>query len=280
VPDATLRIFSDLHFLEGTCRVQKIDQLRPLLDGADAIILNGDTIDTQNADPGGVVTNQLKAFFTGHVPTTFITGNHDPDISDTHELSLADGSIWLTHGDVFFDDLTPWSHGLNEIHRRLQNAWANVPAHETANLETRLRVFRQICHGLPRDHDPCDDSHRSMLMRYWFLLYPPRCTLSLLHTWATMSHRAARFAAHHRPKAKFIIFGHTHRSGVWCQHDGRVIINTGTFSAPLTAQAVELQGNQLRIRPIVQRHGAFQLDPPTKTFALPAPALSPLSANT
>jgi predicted phosphodiesterase len=279
VPAPTLRIFSDLHFLEGTCRVKALSQLHPLLDGADQIIFNGDTIDTQNADPDHSVTRELKATFAAHAPTTFITGNHDPDISDIHALSLADGNVWLTHGDVFFDALTPWSHNLPEIQRRLRKAWSNVPVNEHAQLDARLRVFRQVCLGLPRDHDPRESGHRSMLMRYWFLLYPPRCTLSLLHTWATMSGRAAGFAAHHRPKAKFIIFGHTHRRGIWRLRDGRVVINTGTFSSPLTAQTVELQGNELRVHPIILRGGEFHLDPPTKTFALPAPALSPLTAK-
>lgn len=275
----TIRIFSDLHFLEQACRIKTIEQLRPLLDGTDEIVFNGDLIDTQTVDPDHSIARELKAYFSSHAPTTFITGNHDPDLSDTHELSLANDSIWLTHGDVFFEDLVPWSRDQPEIRRRLRKAWANTPVQEQTKPEVRLHTFRQICLGLHQGYDPCKSGLGPNLRRYLSLLYPPRCSLALLHAWATTSRRAAQVARQHRAQAKFIIFGHTHRPGAWPQRDGRVVINTGSFCGPLTGQAVELHGGELRLRPIAVRGAEFRLLPPTKTFALPAPALTVLSAQ-
>lgn len=249
-------------------------QLRPLFDGADRIVSNGDALDTQNADIDKSGVMEVKTFFADLAPTTFITGNHDPDISQTHELSLAHGAVWLTHGDVFFDTLMPWSHCIPEIKKRLRNAWAKVPRIKHDHLETRLRVFREVCLGLPRDMDPRAAGPRATLRLLTLLAFPPRYPLSLLHTWTTMSKHAARLATRHRPDARFVIFGHTHLPGVWQKPGGRVIINTGSFCAPLPCQIVELHATQLRIRPVVLRRGEFRLEPPIKTFALPAPVLS------
>ncbi|MFT3780431.1 MAG: metallophosphoesterase [Nibricoccus sp.] len=279
MPAPTIRIFSDLHFLESACRARKMEQLHPLLDGADELISNGDLIDTQNADRGHAVTRELKTYFSAHAPTIFLTGNHDPDISETHELLLANDGIWITHGDILYDEMVPWSREIPEIRRRLKRAWANMPVQAQRELGTRLRTFRQICHSLPRPHDPCKSGLISSLTRYFSVVIPPRCAVRLLHTWATMSRHAARVAREHRATARFIVFGHTHLPGVWRRAD-RVVINTGSFCGPLSAQAVDLQGEELRLRPIEFRRGEFRLLAPTKTFALPAPVLSPLHSKT
>ena len=276
--DATIRIFSDLHFLEGSCRVQAPAQLRPLLDGADSVILNGDTLDTQNADSTQTVTGELKAFFAAHAPTTFITGNHDPDISRTHELSLAEGRIWITHGDVLFDDLTPWSRDRPEILRRLRKAYAQTPTIEHARLETRLRIFRQISLGLPRRFDAKSRGIRSMGIRFWHVLFPPRYPIAMLHSWLAAPRRAADLAAAQRPRARVIINGHTHHPGLWHQPDGRIVINTGSFCAPLAGQAVEfLHGERLRLRPIVMQAGEFRLGRATAEFPLAGQVAQPLN---
>jgi len=47
VPPAVTRIFSDLHFGDRASRARRLAQLRPLLDGVDALVLNGDTLDTR-----------------------------------------------------------------------------------------------------------------------------------------------------------------------------------------------------------------------------------------
>jgi len=101
----------------------------------------------------------------------------------------------------------------------------------------------------------------------------------VLRSWLIAHHRAGDVAAMHRPQARFIIKGHTHRSGVWRCRDGRVVINTGSFCGPFTSQAVEIQGDQLRVRSIIQRAGEFRLGAPTAAFTLAVPALLPVSTK-
>src|SRR3954466_6212027 len=47
VPAKLTRIFSDVHFGDRASRVDRLAQLRPLLDGVDQLVLNGDTMDTR-----------------------------------------------------------------------------------------------------------------------------------------------------------------------------------------------------------------------------------------
>ena len=42
-----IRIISDVHFADRGSRVRSLGQLRPLLEGATLLVLNGDTLDTR-----------------------------------------------------------------------------------------------------------------------------------------------------------------------------------------------------------------------------------------
>src|SRR5215212_11800756 len=54
------RIFSDVHFGDRASRVGRLAQLRPLLDGVDELVLNGDTMDTRPG-PRPQHTNACRA---------------------------------------------------------------------------------------------------------------------------------------------------------------------------------------------------------------------------
>src|SRR6218665_975266 len=119
MPAPVIRIFSDLHYRDGESRLQRLASLSPLLDGADQCIFNGDTLDTQAADSRPAL-DELRAFFSSCGPhITLLSGNHDPDISEHAELSLLDGRIWITHGDVLFADIAPWSAQRAELVTRI-----------------------------------------------------------------------------------------------------------------------------------------------------------------
>lgn len=276
----TLRIFSDLHFLEGSCRIRKLSQLQPLFDGADQVVVNGDSLDTQHADPTGSTAAEIRAYFPTLVPScTLITGNHDPDISETHELSLFGGALWVTHGDVLFEDMIPWSRYQPEIVRRIAFALESVPVGERNHLDTRLKVFRKISYGMPREGGIRDEGLAAFAMKCWFVLFPPRCSLGMVRSWLTSPRRAAALAAAYRPSARFIVNGHTHYPGVWRRKDGRVVINTGSFCPPLSSLMVETSGESLRVRQINLVRGEFR---PGRTFAefpLAAAQDSPIPAR-
>ncbi|HEY9250736.1 MAG TPA: metallophosphoesterase, partial [Rariglobus sp.] len=177
------RIFSDLHFRDGESRLHDLRAFAPLLAGADRIVLNGDTLDSQ-ADADGSDLAGIRSFFAQHAPpTTFLSGNHDPDISPHGELLLNDGRVWITHGDVLFDDIAPWSSLRAEMAGRLELLFAAVPPEERALLETRLRLHRLACRGLPEHHDRLDRTVFTRASRLAHILFPPHRLLTMLRVW-------------------------------------------------------------------------------------------------
>jgi predicted phosphodiesterase len=90
----------------------------------------------------------------------------------------------------------------------------------------------------------------------------------VLWAWRVAPERAAALAESHRPRARFVIIGHTHRPGIWRTRSGRVVINTGSFTRPLGPCLVELTPGRLRVRRIVARAGAFVPDHTMAEFAL------------
>ena len=110
------RIISDVHYGDHASRVDRLEQLRPLLDGVTHLVMNGDTLDTRASRfPAHTdeCTAAVNAFFPREVAsTTFLTGNHDGDFSPIHHLDLAGGKIFVTHGDIFFDVRDPDGHVL------------------------------------------------------------------------------------------------------------------------------------------------------------------------
>ena len=122
--------------------------MRPLLAGADAFILNGDSVDTRpdrnRERTEGQRREVLDFFGTAGIPVTFLTGNHDPDISRLHELSLEGGQNLVTHGDVLFESIVPWSQDAAMIRSKVIAALAAVPDDGACALESRLSAFRSV----------------------------------------------------------------------------------------------------------------------------------------
>jgi predicted phosphodiesterase len=283
-----LRIFSDLHLGDRGCRVRTPEQLAPLFDGADALVLNGDSLDTRPGpvhlpDAAVAAVNANTAaqragflhFLAQHAPpTTVLTGNHDPDISAQHTLDLANGRIFATHGDVFFDDIVPWSRDVPLMRRLLAREFAALAPAERKQLEHRLAAFRRVCASVPQRHH----SERNPF-RYTFgvladIAWPTR-TLAVLRAWRQTPALAAEFLRTHRPHARFLLMGHTHRPGIVQTPGGLTIINTGSFCAPANPCAVDLTAEKLTLRRIVSQGGRFRFGQTLATFALASAAASP-----
>ncbi|MGC4073119.1 MAG: metallophosphoesterase family protein [Nibricoccus sp.] len=267
------RILSDLHYDDAASQVRSLAMLRPLLNGADRVIINGDAIDSQVIAHGPELIAEVKAFFAAHAPETlFIAGNHDPDISPVNELILGGGQIWATHGDVFFEYLAPWSPNLPEFRRRIHALRDHLPPAERDRLETRYRILREISVGLPPEHDPADRSFLHQLARASRIFVNPRRPLSMIHAWTTSPRTAAEMAAKYHPSARFVIFGHIHHPGVW-KKQGHIVINTGSFTPPRGALMVEFDDKNLRVLRINRRRDAFHPGKVIAEFPLaPSPA--------
>jgi predicted phosphodiesterase len=262
-----LRVISDLHLYDGACRIRQIDQLGRLLEGVSHLVINGDSCDTEIGTRPEQVA-EMQAYFAARVPqVTYITGNHDPTISEHHELLLADGRIWLTHGDVFFDTATPWSRLLPELRRRIAAAVAHHSAGSFDRVETRLQVFRKIVRQLPIEWDLQDRHPLRLLRRLLVDMGSPRRVWAVWEAWQNSPRRAADVAQAQRGAAHIVLFGHIHCPSV-TQHGSRTIINTGSFTGPFGATCVDWIDDRLVVRPVQLRSRLFRPGPVRREIPL------------
>jgi predicted phosphodiesterase len=246
--------------------------LRPLLDGVSHLVLNGDTLDTRPG-PAPAHTAECRAevsqFFLRHTATTtFLTGNHDADFSPHHHLDLAGGKVFAIHGDIFFDDIVPWSHDAPLISRRIAEELKHIPAELHHHLDHRLAMLRRVAASIPQRHQ----SERSRLKYAWHYIsdtiWPPLRTVRVMRAWRLAPQRAVELAQRHRPGAKFILAGHTHRPGIWRNLAGVSVINTGSFCLPLGGYAVDLAEDRLAVRRVDVRGGEFRAGEVVAEFPL------------
>ncbi len=255
-----IRIFSDLHFGDPRGTLPSLEALTPLFGDADELVFNGDTVDT-------LVTVENRPLQTLRAwiaalgrPVTLLSGNHDPDISDHAELSLRDDRVWITHGDVLFPDIAPWSCHAAEITRRLATLAAEHPSANPAGIETRLRLNRLACAQI---HEPSASRNPGSFARACRLahsLLPPTRVLAMLRAWREAPRLAAELARASRARARVVVLGHTHHPGVWTPPGSPriTIINTGSFTRPFGAAFVELVGERVRVTRIARSGSALR----------------------
>jgi predicted phosphodiesterase len=253
-----IRILSDLHLYDARTEVRDLRQLEPLLAGVRMLVLNGDTCEMRR----GVTPAQLaglKAFFQERVPeVVYVTGNHDPSISDTHEWLAAGGRVWVTHGDVCFDDFTPWARHVPEIRRLVAAKRAANPALDFARLEVRFRIAREVAR---EETDLPDRSTRSWwahLVWVWHTFFPPTQPVAMLRCWRDLPGLAAGLARTQRPTAQVVVMGHVHFPGVWRRPGGPVVINTGSFFRPLGGNLVDVLDDRVQVRRIDRDGDTFK----------------------
>ena len=274
-----IRIFSDLHYGDRASRLRRLAQLDPLLAGVDELSLNGDTLDTRHG-PHPQRTAQaraeVEAYFGGCTPAvTHLTGNHDPDISPHHALDLADGRVFVTHGDVIFDNVVPWGRDAAFFTAHLTAGLHALSAPERAQLAPRLALYRAACLALPQRHQAEPDPLKYLFQLTLDTVWPPLRGFRILRAWRETPARAAAVAAAHRPAARFMLIGHTHRPGVWRTASGLTVINTGSLTRPFGAFTVDLTPGRLAVRRIVARADAFHPGPVVAEFSLAETAASP-----
>jgi predicted phosphodiesterase len=279
VADGVTRILSDLHYRDHG-GLRRLDEVGPLLEGVDAVILNGDSLESRTPE-GPEVLAEVRAFFaaTG-VPTRFLSGNHGPDISPDAEAVLARGKVWVTHGDIFWDDAAPWSRFASQVHALVRDERQRRGLDpRRARLEDLLAAHRVAHLRGGAHHRPGDRSWRARLEHLVQTLFPPTQVLRMVGAWRTGPERAAQWARRHRPEAHVVVFGHIHRRGVWQPPGtGLIVINTGAFGPPLGPQCVDLDGQRVRVRRLVRRKGLWHPGEVRHDFALANPPHPKLSA--
>jgi predicted phosphodiesterase len=272
-----LRILSDLHLHDSTSRVHTCTRLEPLLEGVDTLILNGDTCDTQTgATPAQVA--ELLEFFRQRVPTVIlITGNHDPDIAGPDQYFAAARRIWVTHGDILFPDLNPWSQLRPLLRSRLAARRAMVTAAAWDDLSQRLRHYRAVCLRPPAHFNSQDRAIPVRLHRAITTFFPPTQLWRMIGAWRQCAPRARDLARRHDPTAQVVVVGHTHRPFVSRVEGAPVVINTGSFSRPFGATLVDCRGEHITVRRVRESRGYFHAGKLQTTFSLAPPALAPQS---
>jgi predicted phosphodiesterase len=272
VPEEFTRILSDLHYGERSSRVHDLSQLRPLFGEPAAVVVNGDALDTRpGPDPTFTARcrEEVQEFFAAACPrTTFVTGNHDPDISAHHHLDLAGGRVFVTHGDVLFDDVVPWGRDAAVLRARIKEALDALPPEEQGSLEARLLAFRRVAGSTLQRHQVERSGFRYVFKLAGDSVWPPWRMLRVLVAWRRLPGRGAALVRRHRPDAGFCLLGHTHRAGVWRAQGGAVVINTGALCYPFRALAVDVSASRLVVRRIVPRSGEFRIGEMVADFKL------------
>jgi len=259
-----IRIFSDLHYGDHSSRITRLASLAPLAEGADTVILNGDSLDTRtgpNPEFTATCRTEVDAFFRGWgPPVRFLTGNHDPDFSPDHYVDLADGRIFITHGDVIYPDIVPWGRDAEIIRAKMAQEWkARSQPMGTASLTERFAVLRRVAADLPQRHQAERSRLRYVARLAIDTMWPPWRIPRIVTAWRSFPRLAEEFLWPYRPHAQVMLAGHTHRPGIWRRRNGTVLINTGSLCRPFGAFAVDLSEETLRIRSIRAQGGEFRL---------------------
>jgi len=265
------RILSDLHYGDPASRVRSLAALEPLFAGADRIVFNGDSVETRRS-PISSQTNEIRKEFLEFTRTavpgcTVLTGNHDPNLSTLHHLELFGGLVFITHGEVLFDDLVPWSRELPQIREFFRLELAALPTAAREVPVERLAACKRACARLELSEDPHPRHPWGRLQRTLRIFWPPHCTLAMIKAWRQLPNKAAAFARQCRPGVRFVLVGHTHRPGVWIRSDV-VVINTGSFRPPFGCYAVDVSVEEIVVRQVLHAGGCFALGRVVAAFAL------------
>ena len=127
-----------------------------------------------------------------------------------------------------------------------------------ADFEERLVAVRRTALSLEM-HEPRTARGRwaglaTTLREGW----PPWRVLQIVRAWVRTPRLADELAGRFRPRARFVVIGHTHFAGVWGR-GGRVVVNTGSF-LPLSGRyAVRIDPDQLEVRKVERRKGEWVL---------------------
>ena len=249
-------ILSDLHLGLPASKIDSVEQLRPLLEGAGTVVFNGDTFQELALEfrsrAEGLLSDLRNLCGELGVETVFIPGNHDPGWEGPGWLELADGKIIVTHGDAVMWGGSPWSRESITRSDKVRELWAENKEADYDPGE-RLGLARKIAVLLEPSTVP---KGRSIIRRVMDALNPPRRSLEILRVWISQADRAAMFAERYFPKAEVLVLGHFHWRGTWTK-SGRLIVNTGAYVSPHGASWVGYSDGWLKVGNVEEEDGVF-----------------------
>jgi predicted phosphodiesterase len=267
-----IRIFSDLHYGDRASNLRSLAELMPLFDGAAQVVLNGDTLDTRpSRNPAATQAskNDVVEFFETHAPpTTWLTGNHDPTISDLHAVEFADRRVFVTHGDILFENLVPWGRDAAVLSGRVAAELARLSPTEREQLDERFLAYRRAAEAIPQRHQSERNCLKYALGFAADTIWPPLRILRVLQAWKETPARAASLVKRHNLPAQVFVMGHTHRLGISQAPGGVLVINTGSFCPPCAGGVVDISSTHVLLRSVERRANEFRLGATIAEFAL------------
>jgi UDP-2,3-diacylglucosamine pyrophosphatase LpxH len=242
---SSVRILSDLHLGHRVSRIGSVEQLRPLIAGAERVIFNGDTWQELarlfRERSASMLADLEKLCAEEGAEPLFLSGNHDPGWSGPGWAELAGGRILVTHGDAFFPDGSPWSREALTRQDKVGELWARYQE-EIGDPAARILLAREMALLLRARDYP---KGKRLWQRVFDAVRPPRRALEMLRVWATQADAAAMFAERYFPRAEIIVKGHFHRAGIWHKR-GKLVVNLGAFMNPCPAMWADFDGSLFR----------------------------------
>jgi len=188
----------------------------------------------------------------------FVNGNHDPTVSNINHLDLHQGAVLVTHGDILFLGLAPWSRVAKHYRTKHRQILDNLGPEDFTDFEKRLRAAKRTTIELQMI-EPALTSERLPGLRLFIRqFWPPFRPLMIVKAWWETPGLAANLGRVFRPQARFIFVGHTHFPGAW-KVDPRIVINTGGFVPPFRACVAIIDSNKIELRQVVSYKREFVL---------------------
>ena len=263
----TQMIISDTHL--GRHRRTTVETLRPLWEGVDELIINGDVAEVQMPRLRTAAVKEVEKLdeLTAYdgVKLRLISGNHDAFLTDSRYLKLADDKVLVMHGDALHPAVAPWTESAKQMSEMTKQAIQKLDPAERDTLDARLIIAQHVGHSeFLEDHvlsSTGDSNFLRVLLKPWEV---PR----VLSYWRKEPSLAKNFLDHYAPQTRFLILGHSHHAGVWTR--GKyTIINTGGFTFPARPWCAIIRDEELSVERILWNNGVYRRTKrPTARFSL------------
>lgn len=267
----TTLIISDTHL--GRPGKATAEALRPIWQGVDELVINGDAAEVQIPWLRGAAVRELDRLDDltrrDGVSLTLISGNHDAYLTDRRYLHLAGGEVLVMHGDALHPAVAPWTRSAKTMQKLTARALADVNPAERETLHTRLSVAQHVGHSEFLEEYVLSSRGEGGI---WHAVRRPWEVPLVMRYWRQEPGLAVAFIERYAPKARVMILGHSHRPGVW-RRGGRTIINTGAFTFPGRPWCAIVGEASIRVDKIIKQAGAYRRsDKPVYTIDLSAQA--------
>ena len=157
-------IISDTHLGVPGHGARSAEALRPIWQGADKIIMNGDVAELahpkwRTAAAYAVMQIQELCERDG-VELVLLSGNHDALIDDRRFLWLCNGQVFVTHGDLLHPAISPWSSYAPQLQAVHERALATLAGGEKLDLSAKLAAVQHA--SQLKWEDMASDTHHKV----------------------------------------------------------------------------------------------------------------------